>query len=304
MEACGELFEDYRIIIYENNSEDNTRELYLQWAQENPKVVFLYEDLTLEMIQQFSKPLGDQHYIQTIAHARNEVLKEALDPEYENFPYLIMCDMDFLSPWPIKVIKDTFLNPERDWDAIFANGINTKGVVYDMMAFRSPEHPIGPELIGWAFYGWEDRWFSLPQSHPWLPVYSAFNGLAIYKREAIKGSKYTAYPTEDVEIFTKALLEKARDNNHYLYRWYMFEYTHAKAIYRYDTMTKDLRKTLGKSYFTTLDNKPDRIAWMVYTDTQFLPIICEHISLNAALWAKGYRKMYINPALVLCYEDS
>lgn len=38
MEATGRRFKDYRIIIYENNSGDNTAALHRSWAAANPKV--------------------------------------------------------------------------------------------------------------------------------------------------------------------------------------------------------------------------------------------------------------------------
>ena len=48
IEAIGSLFEDYRILIYENNSSDRTPELLLEWARENHRLSFKSEILSQE----------------------------------------------------------------------------------------------------------------------------------------------------------------------------------------------------------------------------------------------------------------
>ena len=171
-----------------------------------------------------------------------------------------------------------------------------------MMAFRSPSNPVGPELIGWSYYYNDDRWFSLAQSAPWMPVYSAFNGLGIYKREVLKHAKYTAYPTEALENFTKELLVVGK--NHPMTRYYYHEMHYLKNIPTYEEAKKLDRRSLPNQYFTKFDSNPGRLVWKVYTDSHLLPIVCEHVSLNAAIWNAGYKKFYINPALVLNYADS
>src|SRR6267154_3380068 len=49
----GTQFLDYRVIIYENNSTDRTKQLFQQWAKENQRVIFLSEYLS-------KKKLADQ----------------------------------------------------------------------------------------------------------------------------------------------------------------------------------------------------------------------------------------------------
>src|SRR2546422_11402748 len=39
VEKMGSLFDDYRVIIYENNSSDDTPYILNQWAERNTKVV-------------------------------------------------------------------------------------------------------------------------------------------------------------------------------------------------------------------------------------------------------------------------
>src|SRR5277367_6816830 len=46
MESIGNLFDDYRILIYENNSTDRTADILHSWANANSKVWLKTEILT------------------------------------------------------------------------------------------------------------------------------------------------------------------------------------------------------------------------------------------------------------------
>jgi hypothetical protein len=183
IEKLGKKFDDYAVIIYENNSSDNTVDLFSKWAKENPHVVFISEIL--------SEPPHVSRE-EKIARARNIVLELARDSKYNDFEHLIMVDLDFITPWPIREIVETTKMPGQ-WDCITANGLFSNGSLYwDRYAFRNESFPLGPEVIGQFF--WDrlfahNNWFQITQKDL-LPVYSAFGGLGIYKRESIINFSY------------------------------------------------------------------------------------------------------------------
>ncbi len=197
IEALGQRFKDYHVIIYENNSDDDTKQKFAAWAKQNSHVTFLSETLKE----------NDLRLPRTvkIANARNQILKEVRKKKYEHYKYLVMVDLDFQSDWPIdEIVASTKLS--FSWDAIFANGQAKDGSYYDRLAYRSHEFPRGPELGDQEFWqGLKTSWFSLSDSR-WPEVYSAFGGLALYKTATIKQFSYSGKVTKDLKKYYKKIL--------------------------------------------------------------------------------------------------
>jgi hypothetical protein len=287
----GECFADYRVIIYENNSTDKTKKLFRKWAKKNPKFVFLSEQLSSRKLV---KRLAMQRTNRTelIAMARNQVMKQVSDKKYDDFKYVIWVDMDFLQKWDIPNIVNTILHPEQDWDAVFAYG------GYDLFALRTPEWPIGFELLGHSY--WEQlneirKEFVMKRDDPWKPVYSAFGGLGIYKREAIKGCWYSGVVTRDLEKVEARWLETAKKNR--------------KGIFLEDYENLVAATTpilLKKGIIDNRDQYPDTLGvqmnegglvWFSCTNNSTLPWTCEHLPLHATMTLRGYHRFFINPKI-------
>ncbi len=130
MEKIGGLFEDYRILVYENNSKDHTPGILKRWSLTNPKVIvrcewcddkyFSHTIVNREFRNQFART-------ERIARARNIVQEIAMGPEYEEFPYIIWIDMDFKTMPPLEAIVEVF-ESDREWDAVFAYGIDLRNL--------------------------------------------------------------------------------------------------------------------------------------------------------------------------------
>lgn len=194
--AVGELFQDYRILIYENDSTDHTPQLLHAWAQYNNKVVIRSETISP------CAPRSLYERIEGISRARNKVLDMVTSSIYDDYAYVIWADLDFIEPWDIATIAETILHPQEEWDAVFANG------AYDLFAFRDAQFPVGFELLG--NYYWhaihEIRSQFHLDPHQWRKVYSAFGGLGIYKKEAIAGCRYSAIFTNSLKAYVLSWL--------------------------------------------------------------------------------------------------
>lgn len=272
IEALGACFEDYEVIIYENNSCDKTKEKFRAWSDKNSKVTFISENIS-------------QHLPRTemIARARNIVLDVAMKSKYDDFKYLLMADLDFLHEWDIQGILSSF-SFDEDWDAIAANGILLKtalpfikpGSYVDYYAFRDETYPLGPELLNsyWLILTdrGKDRRFTLLPSDPFYKVYSAFGGLAIYKRSSIKECKYSGSVTEDMKIFTKEIMET-----------YGNKYCAQINEYFQDNQNRDSFKKGILRFRGTA--------------------VCEHCALYASMALKGHNKIFINPRMIMVYEE-
>ena len=101
-------FEDYRIVIYENNSQDKTKELLKDWGAKDPKILIISEDVSPKKLRTMTKTHKCPR-TELIARARNIVLDEIMESRYDDFPYVIMADLD-MNPWDAEGIVATINN--------------------------------------------------------------------------------------------------------------------------------------------------------------------------------------------------
>jgi len=210
MDEIGKQFKDYKIIIYENDSTDNTRKILMENKKEHYEYIF--ED-----------GVNIPNRTMRIAHCRNKLL-EKIDTSYD---YLLMLDLDdvLYSGKLIDTIKTCFYYKIEQWDAMFANCSKT---YYDIFALRKKKyltsccwndanllkskgtpHKIAYELCINKFI------IHYPPEHELISVLSAFGGAGLYKMKSIIGCKYDGYEKNHItgEIcehvtFNQALIHK------------------------------------------------------------------------------------------------
>jgi glycosyltransferase involved in cell wall biosynthesis len=293
----GAKFLDYRVIIYENNSRDKTKQLFQEWAKKDPHVIFLSEHISRKKsASQFTMKVRNR--TEKIAMARNKVLDIAMQHQFDDYRYVIWVDLDFLNPWDIPNIIDTILHPEQDWDAVLANG------AYDLFAFRDPEFPIGFELIGEKYWHHLPRMraqFSLDPKGPWRRVYSAFGGLGIYQRKSIEGCRYSGVVTKDLEKNVTTWLEKAYRAKKEV--CFLDEYKHLLSNAQIIDLNKEYlsdREKFPNEVGMRLQNKNGigHLVWFSCTKNRTLPWTCEHIPFHASMIVRGHDKIFVNPRMI------
>lgn len=272
IEMLGSRFTDYAVIIYENNSTDNTASRLSAWAEKNPHVVFTSETLSSSELPP-TRP-------EQIARARNHVLSLAKDPKYGDFAYLIMADLDFLTPWPIDEIVRS-INLPFEWDCISANGVTPEGSYYDRYAFRNDAFPFGPEMIGYYFWfdlrSQEKKWFEL-SGDSLIPIYSAYGGLAIYKTASIFPFSYSGTPTDELAKYYKQIASTLSPTNRHLQKYLTINKMESGSdllknpiVFQKDLLLGDVNQC------------------------------CEHLPLHASMAINGFGKFYINPKMYMRY---
>ena len=287
----GEKFLDYRAVVYENNSTDQTKKLLSKWAESDPHVIYISEQLSTSRL---AKQLAMKKLNRTekIARARNIVLDVAMDRQFDDYKYVIWADLDFLDPWDVDNIVETILHPEHEWDAVFANG------AYDLFALRSKELPIGYELIGSSYWAGlkkiTDRLQLSSEGH-WMSVYSAFGGIGIYKREAMRGSRYSGVVTPDLEKMASIWLAKARREEGHLFLKEYDELIASKTILDISEPLLGTRKNYPKQLGIRLNG--GKLVWFSCTEDTTLPWTCEHVPFHASMALHGYSRFYINPKI-------
>lgn len=301
MEEIGALFSDYRIIVYENNSQDKTSDLLKKWSHENQKVFALSEKIQKTDLANHIINLkeGDFFRPELIARARNIVLEIAMSDPYNEFTHVIWMDMDFKIPPAFEGIVEAF-ESDKEWDAVLAYGIDPPGTYWDWYAFRDAVYPIGSELLG-NFWWYMPRSFHLDKTMDWYPVSSAFGGCGIYKKASIKNCWYSAVVTEDLDYVAGQIIENGRLAKHL-------------QIMKYDDL---LNETTSFIYIPDpLPNMPSiedpRVGFLLFSENIPLiwrmssfayqyPSVCEHVPFHASMIRRGHDKIFINPRLVFTY---
>lgn len=301
IEQIGALFSDYKVIVYENNSQDATCEILKNWVHENSKVFALSEkigksDLENQIIN-FKE--GDFFRPELIARARNIVLERAMSDQYNEFTYVIWMDMDFKIPPAFEGFIEIFTS-DKEWDAVLAYGIDPPGTFWDWYAFRDAAYPIGSELLG-NFWWYMPKIIHLDKTMDWYPVYSAFGGCGIYKKESIKDCWYSAVVTEDLDEVAGQIIENGRLTKH-------------PQITKYDDL---LNQTTSFNCIPhPLPNMPQitdphagfllfsgtiPLIWRMSSFAYQYPSVCEHVPFHASMIKRGHDKIFINPRLVFTY---
>lgn len=189
IEKTGQLFKDYRVVLFENDSHDKTKDILGAWKKKNNKVNILSHDF-----KNTKRPS-----IAFLATARNFYIQElARNSEYNDFDILMVLDLDMKYGWDMRGLFDSF-SQFKNWDMVCSNGVfNNLGRMYDMFAFRNDEFP---EKLSYPYYYTK----IVPKGQrPYkpgsalVPVQSCFGGIAFYKRDKVQNCQYDSIK-EDCE---------------------------------------------------------------------------------------------------------
>jgi len=287
IEEVGSLFSNYKVLIYENNSTDATPELLKKWQIKNPRVWIKCEKFTQEELLKMAKSHTwdmKPYRTEAIAYARNVLIEKLKSPEFDDYAYVIMADLDFPDRWNIKGIIDSF-NRKEKWDALLANGIDSKGKLFDRYAHRDANCILGPELLGelwWqSLYKYE---LKFKPTDPLYSVFSSFGGFGIYKKEAIKNCKYSGTVTPELEKFHKQIIQQRKgQNNAHISQYFNMNYEDLTIV--------------------PITNDEDNLKYIINSGGAHFPVCCEHITFHAMMILNGYDKIFINPCMVMKYED-
>lgn len=312
IERFSSLFKDFRIVIYENNSHDESKSILKQWQSHQEKLYLISKDLSEDELRSYCVAREENNRpcrIELLSAFRNKLLNEINKSEYDGFNYVIMLDMDLYFPEIFyRALKDTF-NQKNKWDAVFANSsLPNSNYIFDWYAYRSAQVPIGPEFD-------PDWWMNrdcrvdFTKNKELVPVYSAFGGMGIYKKKAFKGLKYTAFVSPLVEDFTKNLLKDPNIKNTYFAKRYFINsrrWARSKMIYNISDFIENpfhenFEGIIPKYRAFYISNGPDSLCFFGEEVNSFFPIMCEHVTLHYQMIQNGYNRLFIHPQLRLVY---
>ena len=220
--AMHGLFQSFHMVVFENDSCDQTVAHLTEFQRTHPLFHFISETnvnsirTDLNMRPQF------------IAYGRNRLL-EYIDKSYSHFDLMIMVDLDtVIEKFNPRQLKHIFQLDYSSWDALFANNVSK---YYDIWALRISENIWDPNIHGklWKnpipFDCWEmatiyrnaqrfvyDYQVIIPVTTPLIPVLSAFGGFGIYKMDKIQSCRYNTIENGAVRcehvLFHRDMIEK------------------------------------------------------------------------------------------------
>ena len=201
----GQYFTEYAIIVYENDSTDDTLQQLKKFKEINHNFYYISETNVANDIKN-----NIRKRVQIIARGRNMLLNE-INERFNDYDLMIMTDLDnVLNNFDTSCIDDVFKYDINSWDVLTANCLNR---YYDIWALRISLNVWDP-LIHEPIWTKEmkknmnyDCWginspfgnkiahikmcqALIPRNYPLIESDSSFGGMGIYKISKIKNCRY------------------------------------------------------------------------------------------------------------------
>jgi hypothetical protein len=212
IEHIGNYFKEYKFVIFENDSTDDTRQLLNEWSKKNSniKLVPCIEDdeCKLKVNKAISTGTFSSDRMKRMANYRNRLLYY-IRQNYIDYNYLMMFDLDITGPWSIDGIADSFSKSSK-WDVVTAFGLNGitgtfgKPVYYDFIAYRDEKLNINKNIFDFIEIIY--KMDNIKNKNKLIKTTSSFAGMAIYKMEIFKNPNINYIPIDDVYICEHIIL--------------------------------------------------------------------------------------------------
>jgi glycosyltransferase involved in cell wall biosynthesis len=189
MYDIANMFKDFRILIYENDSIDGTQETLIKFSKKDNRIL-----VSINNIKKNIMPNITQNYrTWNIANARQILLNNLKNMDY-NPDYVIVMDMDDVGE---KINKGKYfikhaLSINDKWDGLFPHpsydlwAFRKEGLVYNLMEFKDPlsQPNLDKEIQSYMSKlrpYFDTRNDNQYDSNGLMKVFSSFNGIGIYK---------------------------------------------------------------------------------------------------------------------------
>jgi hypothetical protein len=211
-----------------------------------------------------------------------------------------MIDTDNPVPFPVNAILKCIARDPDGFDALVCNGLNSSGQIYDTYAYRDAQFQFGPEIMRDVFWSGHHQYYMRTAVHnntlffnrqlrenparlPYVPILSGFNGMCIFRREALMGLRYSAVPTAEMNAEYEALYSIPPFSN-------TIVNGASVGIHLFpndnDTPKDDNNHSNSKGIF------------YFHNSGYNFPVVCEHTTLFAAMRARNRRRIYLCTDLV------
>lgn len=208
VERLRSLFNKSEVVIFENDSKDNTKKILVNWQKSSNDIYSFTETYSDETIPSKDFNQGNKYFsisrIEKMARYRNKYI-DFLNRHNINRDFVIVIDLD-IADFNIDGIVHSF-GLHKQWDCVTANGrsISSKFKMqyhdsYALIEFGK----INEVQTENSIFSNRSRFAFLKPGIPLIPVDSAYGGLAIYKWNSIAGIMYTHVENNDEQVRSKS----------------------------------------------------------------------------------------------------
>jgi hypothetical protein len=196
------LFVQSKIIIYENDSTDETLNILKKWEDE--RLIELITEKNIKGVR-----------TERLAHGRNVLYNEAMKNDFDL--YIVIDLDDVIMDLSEEAVKSCF-EMKEDWGMV---GANQTGKYYDLWALRTFDDWMPFDCYADCFnknsdheYCINSRYRIIPQNTEPIDVKSCFGGFGIYKKKYINNCSYgTGLNHENKEICEHVTFNEGVINN-------------------------------------------------------------------------------------------
>ncbi len=199
----SQFFKSMRVVLFENDSVDDTRQVIRQWQQANPDFIYLIpcpNDCRMNLPDAVSTGSFSMERMQKMAMFRNKLLAYAKSHRHK-FDTLSMIDVDLCGPVSMDGMAHSFgLQESLQWDCISSyglSGLTASGnqlVYYDSLAYKElpTEHAVrvtfsaNDSILKSSLTTL--RLSFVKRGAPVWAVASGFCGMALYQMSSIESS--------------------------------------------------------------------------------------------------------------------
>lgn len=202
-------FKDWKVIIFENDSIDNTKHILHEWKESQPDhIVILSDSIDNNALRPIGikkdgvNPFFSCNRIAKMVYLRNRYM-EYIEEFGLSADYLMVVDLDVVA-FNSEDILRCFTQSDK-WDVVTANGWsrgpNFLKRYHDTYAFTSLSNAFKTQTEKDIYSAGRYLWKVLKRnSKEYMEVFSAFGGIAIYKFKLIEGLKYNLLYNNDKRV--------------------------------------------------------------------------------------------------------
>jgi hypothetical protein len=178
LQRLGEMFADYRIVIYENDSKDRSRLILEHFQKQNSRVHLLSDSLG----DPPNQSIRCLRRADRMAKYRNRY-REYVAEKFADFDFTIVADLDLPGGWSENGIAHTFGHSE--WDFVGSNGLIKKKYLVGEKLLQFDAWALRKDGSYEALTTREVNYLRWKLDLGLIPVYSCFGGLGIYRMPAM-----------------------------------------------------------------------------------------------------------------------
>jgi glycosyltransferase involved in cell wall biosynthesis len=225
----GSYYQDHRIVIFENDSTDRSREIIKDWSKRNSKIDLIDCEVPNCRYNKKRENGLSRNRQDNMVFYRNKCLAY-IKQKYSDYDYLLLVDFDMVGYYSIEGLIHSM--SFDNWDAIFVNGrtpyVLLSGLVshmYDSLSFVDHSEDIKTryQTISNSFTQFISSMKMMFISGKQLyKVKSAFNGSGLYRMSSILPFEYVKdWSCEHIGLHYQ-MIDKGYDKLYINPNWLLF----------------------------------------------------------------------------------